>query len=197
MYKSIYQPMYKLILPLIVLSFLQGCVGVAAVAVVTGANVAADNRTIGKLIDDEGIELKASTALSKVEALKEQTNIHVTSINGAVLIVGQAPSSHLRDLAVKTINQIDGVVKIHNQIRLGNTISFATKTNDAWITSKVKTALLSSDELDGVTIKVVTENAEVFLMGLVSEKTGNQAVDIARNIGGVNRVLKAFEYQEE
>ncbi|MEC8224892.1 MAG: BON domain-containing protein, partial [Pseudomonadota bacterium] len=43
-------------------------------------------------------------------------------------------------------------------------------------------------------IKVVTENGEVFLMGLVSDSEANLAVDVARNVSGVERVIKVFEY---
>jgi osmotically-inducible protein OsmY len=41
---------------------------------------------------------------------------------------------------------------------------------------------------------VVTENGEVFLMGLVTQKEADIAVNITRNISGVNSVYKAFEY---
>jgi osmotically-inducible protein OsmY len=85
-------------------------------------------------------------------------------------------------------------VRIHNQIRIGNLTSITTQTNDVWLTSKVKSALFSSDEVDGNTIKVITENAEVFLMGLVTKKEADTAINITRNISGVNRVFKAFEY---
>ena len=116
-------------------------------------------------------------------------------MNGSILVVGQAPNSFLRDEAMKILKSIDGIVQIHNQIRIGNTVSIGTKSNDVWLTSKVKTALFKSDQLEATNIKVVTENGEVFLMGLVSQLEANEAVEIARNVSGVNRVVKAFEYQ--
>lgn len=186
---------FNKLIPIILLAYtLQGCVGAAAVAVVTGASMATDERTFGKQIDDQGIEFKASSELSENEALNNQTNIHVVSINGSVLMVGQAPNNDLRSLAVAKVSKIEGVLQVHNQIRISNTISFTTRSNDTWLTSKVKTALFSSDTLDATNIKVITENGEVFLMGLVSEANANEAVKIARNISGVNRVFKAFEY---
>jgi osmotically-inducible protein OsmY len=173
---------------------LQGCIAVAVVGVVGGASVATDNRSLGNQIDDQKIELDAHTKLSASEALSENTNLQVVSVNGSVLVVGQAPNSYLRDQAIKMLNEVRGVNQLHNQIRISNTIAFTTKTNDVWLTSKVKTALFSSDELDATNIKVVTENGEVFLMGLVTEAQAGIAVDIARNVGGVNRVFKIFEY---
>ena len=122
--------------------------------------------------------------------------MHVVSLNGSVLIVGQSPNTYLKDLAAKTVSEVRGVEQIHNQIRISNTTSITTRSNDIWLTSKVKTALFGSDKLEATNIKVVTENAEIFLMGLVSAAEGNEAVEIARNVSGVNRVFKAFEYIE-
>ncbi|MCH1933169.1 BON domain-containing protein, partial [Shewanella sp. A25] len=45
-------------------------------------------------------------------------------------------------------------------------------------------------------IKVVTENGEVFLLGLVSRAQADLAVDIARNTSGVRKVIKVFEYTD-
>ena len=177
------------------LSLLQGCVAVATVAVFSGASMTTDHRTIKAQIEDQRIEFSVNSKLAKNQSLKQQTNLHFVSINGALLVVGQAPTSYLRDIAIKEVSDIKGVVKVHNQIRIGNTTSLLTRGNDVWLTSKVKTALLGSDKLSPTNIKVVTENSEVFLMGLVSHKEADEAVELTRNIGGVNRVFLAFEYK--
>lgn len=175
-------------------AILQGCVAAAVVGVVGGASVVNDNRSIGNQVDDQKIELVAHNNLAKVEGLSDNTNLQVVSLNGKVLIVGQSPNSYLKDLAIKTINQVEGIEHVYDQIRIGNTVSITTKSNDIWLTSKVKTALFGSDDLDATNIKVVTENGEVFLMGLVKNSEANAAVEVARNVGGVNRVFKMFEY---
>lgn len=179
----------------VTVAVLQGCVAAAVVGVAGGATVIADKRSVGTQLDDQRIELDAYAKLSEHQGLSDNANLQITSMNGSVLVVGQAPNTYLRDEAIKIIKAIDGVDQIHNQIRLGNKVSIATKSNDVWLTSKVKAALFKSDKLDATNIKVVTENAEVFLMGLVSRTQADTAVDITRNIGGVNRVVKAFEYQ--
>jgi osmotically-inducible protein OsmY len=175
-------------------AILQGCVAAAVVGVVGGASVATDNRSLGNQIDDQKIEIDAHTELATSKALSENTNLQVVSVNGSVLVVGQAPNSYLRDQAINLLNEVNGVNQLHNQIRISNTVAFTTKTNDVWLTSKVKTSLFSSDKLDATNIKVVTENGEVFLMGLVTKAQADIAVDIARNVSGVNRVFKIFEY---
>jgi len=175
---------------------LQGCVTAAVVTVGAGVKMATDRRSVGHQIDDQTIELNAYTKLSEDPAIKDQTNIQVVAMNGVVLVVGQAPTVFLRDAVMKVINSIDGISKVYNQIRIGNTTSILTKSHDTWLTSKVKVALLADDSIDGTNIKVVTENSEVFLMGLVTPKEANKAVNIARNISGVTKVLKAFEYRK-
>ena len=172
---------------------LQGCVAATAVGVAAGASVASDERSIGNIIDDQTIEVVAHNELAKHEGLSENTNLQVVSFNGTVLIVGQAPNNYLRDLAIKTVNGVEGVVQVHNQIKIGNKTSITTRTNDVWLTSKVKTALFADETIAGNKVKVVTENGEVFLMGLLTASEADTAVDITRNLSGVNRVYKLFE----
>lgn len=173
---------------------LQGCVAAAVVTVGTGVKVATDRRTVGNQIDDQTIVLNAYAKLKKHAEINDKTNIQLVSLNGKMLVVGQAPTEHLRDSVIKILTDIEGVNELYNQIRLTNTTSVLTKSHDVWLTSKVKVALLADDRVDGTNIKVVTENGEVFLMGLVTQQEADIAVNIARNISGVNRVIKAFEY---
>lgn len=184
----------KFLTIVLIISTLQSCAVATVVAITAGASMATDRRSIGNQIDDQSIEVEAYNEITKNKALYNNTNLHIISVNGSVLIVGQAPTTHLKAQALKIIHAIKSVVRVHDQIRIGNTTAVTTQTNDAWLTSKVKTALFSSDSVNGKNIKVVTENGEVFLMGIVSKKEADIAVNITRNISGVNRVFKAFEY---
>ena len=176
------------------MSVLQSCAVATVVGITAGATMASDRRSFGNQIDDQSIEFTAHNDLAKQKALNDNTNLHVISVNGTILIVGQAPNTYLRDLAVKTVTQVKGVIQIHNQIRISSNTSITTQTNDIWLTSKVKSALFASDKVSAKDIKVVTENGEVFLLGLVTQKEADFAIGIARNISGVNKVFKAFEY---
>jgi len=184
----------KLTTLLVILSILQGCAVVAVVAVGAGVSMATDRRSIGNQIDDQSIELEAYNEFTKDKALNDNTRLHITSVNGSVLLTGQVPNTYLKDKAIKIVKNINGIVRVHNQLRMGNVISITTRTSDTWLTSKVKTALFSNDNISADVIKVVTENSEVFLMGLVSKKEADIATEITRNISGVKSVYKAFEY---
>ena len=173
---------------------LQGCAAAVVAGTASAVTAANDRRTIGSQIDDNNIEIKASIALSEVERLEKFANISAVSVNGIVLLVGQVANEEMRNEAQRTIEGVSGIRKIHNQIRIGSNIGITTQTHDSWLTSKVKGQLLTAKDISSNNIKVVTENAEVFLMGLVSDSESTQAVNIARNVSGVERVVKVFEY---
>ncbi|WP_371376742.1 BON domain-containing protein [Thalassotalea aquiviva] len=185
--------MKKIAITLLALTALQGCAVALVGGVAVGAATANDRRTIGAQIDDQSIEVKAYAMMAEDQELDKSTQVQVVSLNGTVLIVGQALSSKDKQKIYSMVNQIQGVKKIHNQIRVARLTSLGTKTHDTWLTTKVKSELLADDRVDGTAIKVVSEDSEVFLMGLVGPKEADVAVDITRHVGGVSRVYKAFE----
>lgn len=120
--------------------------------------------------------------------------IRVTSeVNeGAVILIGQATDEETKQNVENYVKTLPNVKKIYNQIRIRPLISFEQISHDVWLTTKVKSAILSEDKLDNYTIKVVTENKEVFLIGSVPPEEAEIATNIARRVTGVNKVIKAF-----
>ncbi|WP_170178648.1 division/outer membrane stress-associated lipid-binding lipoprotein [Pseudoalteromonas sp. PS5] len=173
---------------------LQGCAAAVVAGTAGAVSAANDRRTIGAQIDDNNIEIKGTLAIKEVKRLADHANITLVSVNGVVLMIGQVANQEMKTEAERALHNIAGVKQVHNQLRISTNIGITTKTHDTWLTSKVKTKLLAADEVNGANIKVVTENSEVFLMGLVSKQEANSAVEIARHINGVKRVVKAFEY---
>ena len=68
------------------------------------------------------------------------------------------------------------------------------RSKDAWITAKVRSAMLADFSLNSTQIKVTTEDGTVYLMGIVTERQASTVTDIAKQIRGVKRVVKLFEY---
>ncbi|WP_200897596.1 division/outer membrane stress-associated lipid-binding lipoprotein [Arsukibacterium ikkense] len=172
---------------------LQGCAAAVVAGGATAATSANDRRTLGSQLDDNSIVIRARRAIGTADSIPKTSNINVTSYNGVILLTGQVSNNTVKQQAELLIKDTPGVRDIHNQLRLGNSTSLTTRTRDSWITTKVKSQLLANDEVAGLNIKVVTENAEVFLMGLVQGAEADKAVDIARHVEGVSRVIKAFE----
>ncbi|MCL1125572.1 division/outer membrane stress-associated lipid-binding lipoprotein [Shewanella surugensis] len=176
------------------LFLLQGCAGALVVGAVSGAMVANDERPVSTQLDDTNANFNIASALSSQVDLKNQANISAVVMNNNVLLIGQAPSSMLRNKAISVVKGLGLGGKIHNQIRIGNPTSFTTRSNDSWITTKVKGRMLSEQNLDMTNIKVITENGEVFLIGYVAKEQADLAVEVARNTSGVRKVIKVFEY---
>ncbi|MGB0204863.1 MAG: BON domain-containing protein [Neptuniibacter sp.] len=152
------------------------------------------NRTVGSYIDDEVIETLALVNLNKGSEEMKSSNISVTSYNGLVLLTGQAPSETARLEAEQIVSQIRKVRKIHNEIKISGISSALARSNDLWITTKVKAQLLTNKDIDGSRIKVVTDSSIVYLMGLVSAQEADNAINIVRGIAGVEKIVKVFEY---
>jgi len=152
------------------------------------------HRTVGSYIDDEVVETLAMVNLAKGSEQMEASNVSVTSYNGVVLLTGQAPSESARSEAEQIVSQVRKVRKIHNEIKISGISSAIARTNDTWLTTKVKAQLLTDESVDGARIKVVTDSSTVYLMGLVNTQEADTAVSIVRGIPGVEKIVKVFEY---
>ena len=174
---------------------LQGCV--AAAVVVTddvGTKDAKYPRSVGTQVDDGTLELRVNTALSKDAQIKKEARINVSAYQGKVLLVGQSPNSELSARAKQIAMGVEGTTEVFNEIRQGQPIGLGDASNDTWITTKVRSQLLTSDQVKSSNVKVTTENGEVFLLGLVTEREAKAAADIASRVSGVKRVTTAFTF---
>ena len=179
-------------------SILSGCTFVAATAAaVTAVDIVRDRRTTGSYIDDGLIEAKAKFELLSNPQLKGTTHFNVTSMNGVVLLTGEAPQPEQRTLAVDITQDVPQVRQVVNEVRVAGKSNLGSRSNDAWLTSKVKVKLFDADNLDATRIKVITESGIVYLMGLVSQIEGDSAAQAARTVSGVQRVVKVFEYIDQ
>lgn len=179
----------------VILAQLQGCVGVVA-AGGAGAAVAADRRSAGTIVDDTAIELRAGNAIFADHDLGTKAHINITSYNYVLLLTGETPTAAMRDRAVNIARHVDKVRKVYNEIVVAQPTSMKSRSTDAWITAQVKAKLLSLKEVSAATIKVVTENRSVYLLGMVSHAEAQRATQAARFVDGVARVIALFEYQD-
>ena len=173
---------------------LQGCVPAVVVGTTAGVAAAHDRRTFGSMIDDQNIELKAGVSIGMDDAIKNLVHINVTSVNGIVLLTGEAATIEARDAVLTHVREINGIRRITNEIRITDPSPFSARSEDGLITSAVKARFLVTKGLDPTRVKVITENKAVYLMGLVTHAEGDLAGDLASNIDGVQRVVKIFEY---
>lgn len=154
-------------------------------------------RTPGQALDDELLERTVERRIRESSPEYKGTNLHTVSYNGLILLLGQVSSDSLREQAVTVAQGIDRVRTVHNELTVGGPISYPARTNDAYITSKVKSKLVATKEVPGSKIKVVTENGVVYLMGMLPRAEADQAVEVASTVYGIQKIVKVFEYIDE
>jgi osmotically-inducible protein OsmY len=170
---------------------LQGCIAAAVVGTAAVGTKAQPIRAVGTQVDDGTLELRVNSALSKDEQIKKEARINVTAYQGKVLLAGQAPNMELASRA--NCDGCRGTTEVFNEVRQGQPIGLGTASSDTWITTKVRSQLLGTDQVKSSNVKVTTENGEVFLLGLVTDREG-KAADIASRVSGVKHVTTAFTY---
>ncbi len=183
---------YKLVVATILSSQLVACVPAVVGGAAAGGAIAADRRTSGFYVEDENIELKAVKYVETT--LGENTHINVTSYNRNVLLTGETPDEATKANAEAFVKSIEHVRTITNEITVGPKTDLASRSNDTYLTSKVKAKFVTENQFPANYVKVVTENSVVYLMGIVTKAEADAAVAIASNTNGVTKVVKVFEY---
>jgi osmotically-inducible protein OsmY len=171
--------------------FLAGCFGVAAVGVGTGVLMVSDRRNSETYVTDEGLELRASSRIR--EKFGDKVHVNVTSYNRMLLLTGEAPSESIKTEIGKIASEVPNVKSISNEIAIAGPSSLGGRSNDAYLTSKVKARFVDAKKFSAHHVKVVTEAGVVFLLGLVTQAEADAAADIARTTGGVQKVVRVFE----
>ena len=177
---------------------LQGCIFVVgAAAGAAGAAAVYDHRSVEKIFQDQQTSHAVVNKINSIPGITDSSHIEVTCFNQVILLTGEASSPEIRDQADAMAHSVPNVQHVYNELTVKGPTSSLTRASDSWVTAKIKTRMLATKGLQSGTIKVVTENGTVYLMGVVSQKQANIAVSIARQISGVQRVVKIFQYSEK
>lgn len=159
------------------------------------ALVANDRRTTGTVVEDNAIEVKVSNAIEK--ALSKQGHISVTSFNRRVLLTGEAPTEALKAMAEEVAKRGDNVVLVINELAVAGNASTTQRAADTLLSSRVKVAFISDEQVDASAVKVVTDRGQVYLMGLLTQREADRATDVARRVPGVQGVVRVIELISE
>ncbi len=164
-----------------------GTAGAAATASAT------DRRTVGTQIDDKTTQSRVRSAINDIPQVKDEAAISVDVYNGQVLLTGQAPLQTMIVNVENSVSVVQNVTKIHNQIRLGSPIPATSTMNDVWLASKIKTMMLADEKIPLFKLDLIVEDSEVFIMGLLTKEEAAAAVEAARNVDGVTKVIRVME----
>jgi osmotically-inducible protein OsmY len=150
-------------------------------------------RTMAQIFEDDNIETKITVNIHAENEAYHKAHLVVVSYNGYVLLAGQVIDNALKSGATTVAREVQGVRRIYNELEIGPPTSAMTRTNDTWVTSRIKSMLLGSSDIPGTQVKVVTESGVVYLMGIVTKKEAERISDEAATTSGVKRVVRLFE----
>ena len=180
-----------LLLGATVLPALQGCFPIVAAGVTTGVLATVDRRSVGTQTEDESIEWKASARVG--DKLGNKAHVNFTSYNRKVLVTGEASSEDVKAEVERIVGNLPNVQEVLNYLTTGAPSSFTNRSNDAFITSKVKSRSLDTGKFNPVHVKVVTEAGVVYLMGMLTQAEADAAINVTRHTAGVKKVVNLLE----
>ena len=194
--RSPFKPFRHSLVAILISLLVSGCgVIVVTTATVLAIDVARDRRGASVYWDDNKTEIRLGNLIGKQKQIQNE-HVNITVYNGVALLTGEVPDQRDIDDIIDLVKADEGTSQVINRLELAGKTNMNSRANDGWLTTKVKTAIAGSDFSDSTRIKVVTERANVYLMGLVKPAEAQVAVDAARGVTGVVRVIKVFEYVE-
>ena len=174
---------------------MSACAPILVASVAGSALVATDRRTSGTQLEDETIELRASSKVR--DMFGEKVHVNITSYNRQVLVTGEVPSEKERQAVVGIVEKVENVKSVVNELSVMANASLGSRSNDLVVTGKIKASLVDSRDLFANAFKVVTEQYTVYLMGRVTQREADSATQVVRNVSGVNKVVRLFEIISE
>ncbi|MBB3143217.1 BON domain-containing protein [Halomonas organivorans] len=173
---------------------LSGCTTVSSVTHPGTINENYGERTLGTKVEDESIETKVAHNLGSTDARLSDARINVDSFNGVVLLTGQVPSQELKNMAERVAGDVRNVRRVHNELSVAANLPASQKLSDTWLNTRIRTALVANEAIDSSRLRIVTENNSVYLMGIVRRAEAERIVAAVRNVGGMQRIVKVFDY---
>ncbi|WP_420213841.1 BON domain-containing protein [Janthinobacterium fluminis] len=177
------------------LATLSGCVEMVIGGAVMGTVAAADRRTFGAQTEDKSITLKGEVRVPNI--VGEAGHVNVASFNRRVLLTGEVRDEAMKAAVEREVRAIEGVQGVANELEIAGPSSFTSRSSDALVTTKVKASLVDMKTISANSFKVVTERGTVYMMGRVTQREGSIGSDVARGVGGVQKVVKLFDYISE
>ncbi len=180
-----------LVLGATLLPTLQGCFPLVATGATVGVLAAVDRRSVGTQTEDESIEWKTSARIR--ERLGDRVHVNITSYNRKVLLTGEAFTEEAKAEVDRITKEVPNVQGTYNELVIGPSSSFSARSNDAFITSKIKSRSIDNGKFNPVHVKVITEAGVAFLLGMVTQAEADAALQVASTTAGVKKVVNLLE----
>ncbi len=182
----------KALVWLLLSTLLTSCAAVIVVGA-AGSMAVYDRRSISMIERDARIFYQVHKAIVQDPRFRN-SRVLVSSFNEVVLLVGQTPTASLRVVAEKAVRNVPTVRRVYDEITVDYPLSLTQRSKDSFITAEVRSRMLTQKGLESGSIRIVTENGVVYLMGIATHEQANLAVNVARQVSGVKKVVKIFQY---
>ncbi|MEQ1890089.1 MAG: BON domain-containing protein [Alphaproteobacteria bacterium] len=161
---------------------------VVGAGAVTGVTIA-EERSVGAAIDDTTIRVNVGALMLKEdEPLASMVDIEV--LEGRVLLTGSVRTPDDRIRATMITWKSAGVKEVINELQVTDKASLGDLASDSWITTKLRTQILTNSNISDINYSIETVNGIIYLLGIAKNQQELDAVtSYARNISGVERVV--------
>ena len=173
------------------LGALSACAPVILGGAVMGGMVASDRRTSGTQLEDEGIEVRATSRIR--DNVGERVHVNITSYNRQVLLTGEVPSEQDKHLVESLVSGVENVRNVVNELAVMGNSTFTQRSSDAIVTGKVKANLVDAKDLFANAFKVTTERGTTYVMGRVTAREARRATEVISGTSGVQKLVRVLE----
>lgn len=164
---------------------------VGGAAVATGATVSTltDRRSAGAVVNDEVLEKRINWEISQTLGKNIDSHITVTAYNGKVLLTGEVATEQGRQIAVQTAERSLDVASVINELAVMENAGIGQRLSDSSLATKVRSRLVTTENVYLSQMKVVVERGVVYLMGIVTPQENELALKVASRVGGAAKVI--------
>jgi len=158
-----------------------------------------ERRSTGTVLNDQSLEYEVIGNIRSDPSFGENDHIKVEVHQGVVLLAGETVSEENKILATQLAEKPRLTERVVNDLKIGERSGFGGKLDNTWLTTKVNSILITENPVSGndaSRVKVVSSQNTVYLMGLVTREEGEAIAEVVRNIGGVEKVVKIFDYTD-
>jgi osmotically-inducible protein OsmY len=191
------EPVLARLALLLMLPLLAGCVSAAVGGAAVGTVAALEERSLGTQVDDRGVYFKVNERLlSHSGELFRKVNVAVNE--GRVVLTGNVMKPEDKVTASDLAWQVGGVKEVLNELNITDRSELRDYPQDAWITTQLKTKMLTDKHVLQINYSVETINGVVYLLGIAqTQEELDRVTNHARNISGVQRVVSYVRLKDD
>ncbi len=172
-------------------SFISSGTGSAPVGTESGA------RSLGQVFIDSSIERTAKINLYKLDSRFKQSRINIESFHGNVLLTGQVPDAHLKQLAEDNVRAMSDVKTVHNYIAVGNQIGYSTIMQDTTVTANTRGLIMKAVVVSDSKVRIHTEDGVLYVMGRLNTAEINDLNQVLQQVGNVSKIITLIDNVEQ